>query len=213
MDFFIELLYVLVHNRFVFIMVVVLLILLMRALALSKDLSSFKKKALTKGSSLLLLISLLTFIFGSDLTNKLIYDYGQFGEGIVVEKKETEDMYNEEPVIRYGTLIKTAKGKTVQTTFDSDHFNLYPDLDDAYTYPDVGLSFTVKHLKRNPKVFVIITNDDSSYGTSLRCSELRNKLKASKSKLDFNPDDDAFKKQYQEYNEAYLVSECAMIEN
>lgn len=213
MDFFIELLYVLAHHRFVFLMVVVMLIIVMRFSAQLKELSGLKKKALTKGSSLLLLISLLTFIFGSDLTNKLIYDYGQFGEGIVVEKMETGDMYNEEPVIRYGTLIKTGKGETVQTAFDSDHFNLYPDLDDAYTYPDVGLSFTVKHLKRNPKVFVIVTNDDSSYGINLHCSELLKKLKASKSKLDFNPDDKAFKKQYQEYNEAYLLSECAAIEN
>ncbi|WP_055395541.1 hypothetical protein [Flagellimonas eckloniae] len=213
MDFFIELLYVLAHNRFVFLMVAVLLILLMRFLAQSKNLSNLKKKILTKGSSLLLLVALLLFIFGSDFANKLIYDHGEFGEGIVVEKKETGDMYNQEPVIRYVTLVKTEKEETVQTAFDSDHFNLYPELDGTNYYPDVGISFTVKHLKRNPKVFVIITNDDSPYGTNLGCSDVLKILKAAKSKLDFNPDDEAFKNQYRKYNEAYLSSGCAEIEN
>lgn len=213
MDFFIELLSVLAHNRFVFLMVAVLLILLMRFLAQSKNLSNLKKKILTKGSSLLLLVTLLLFIFGSDFANKLIYDHGEFGEGIVVEKMETGDMYNQEPVIRYVTLVKTDKGETVQTTFDSDHFNLYPDSDNTNRYPDVGLPFTVKHLKRNPKVFVIVTDDDSPYGTSRRCSDLRKKLKAAKSKLDFNPDDEAFKKQYLEHNKAYLSIGCGELEN
>nr|WP_299071297.1 hypothetical protein [uncultured Allomuricauda sp.] len=212
MDFFIELLSVLAHNRFVFLMVAVLLILLIRFLAQSKNLSNLKKKILTKGSSLLLLVALLLFIFGSDFANKLIYDHGEFGEGIVVEKKETGDMYNQEPVIRYVTLVKTDKGETVQTAFDSDYFNLYPDSDNTNRYPDVGLPFTVKHLKRNPKVFVIVTDDDSPYGTNLGCSDLRKKLKAAKSKLDFNPNNEEFKKEYQEYNETYLSSGCGELE-
>lgn len=213
MDFLIELVYFLSNNRFVFLMVAVMLMLLMRFATKLKELSNFKKKALTKGSSILLLITLLVFIFGSDFANKLIYDHGQFGEGIVIEKNETGDMYNQEPVIRYEALIKTTKGKTVQTSFDSDDFNLYPDSDNASRYPEVGLPFTVKHLEENPKVFIIVTDDDSSYGANLRCADLLKNLKAAKSKLDFNPDDDAFKKQYREYNEAYLSSGCGEFEN
>lgn len=213
MDSIIALLYFLSNNRFVFLMVAVMLMLLMRFAAKLKGLSNLKKKVLTKGSSLLLLVTLLIFIFGSEFANKLIYDHGQFGEGIVIEKNETGDMYNQEPVYRYETLIKTIKGETVQTIFDSDDFNLYPDSDNASRYPDVGLPFTVKHLEENPRVFIIITDDKSSYVTDLRCSELLKKLKAAKSKLEFSPNDEAFKNQYQKYNKAYLSGECAKNDN
>nr|WP_299171255.1 hypothetical protein [uncultured Allomuricauda sp.] len=194
-------------------MITVIFIIVMRFSAKLKELSNRKKKVLTKGSSLLLLLTLLIFIFGSEFANKLIYDHGQFGEGIVIEKEETGDMYNQEPVYRYETLIKTSNEETVQTSFDSDHFNLYPDSDNTNRYPEVGLSFTVKHLEGNPKVFIIVTDDDSSYGANLRCADLLKNLKATKSKLDFNPDHDAFKKQYREYNEAYLSSGCGEFEN
>nr|WP_299338505.1 hypothetical protein [Allomuricauda sp.] len=208
MEFFVELLYVLVRNRFVFLVVVVFLIVITRISAQFKKDPGLKRKILSRASSFLLLISLLILIFGSEYTNGLIYDYGQIGEGVIVDKGKTGDVYNEEPIIRFQTLIKTTAGATVQTTFDSNHFNLYPSLEDSYAYPDVGSSFTVKHLKRNPKVFVIVTNDDSPYASDLRCSELFRKLRAAKSKLDFNPDDEEFRRQYESYAEAYFSSHC-----
>ncbi len=213
MDFFIEVLDFLSRNRFRFLMFVALIFVLTKISSSvpsrsTSRISDATKKKLSRIATLLLLISILILIFGTEFTNKLIYDHGQIGQGLVVDVYETGDMYNEEPVVQYDALIKTRSGETVETSFKNTDFNLYPPPERNYSYPSRGVPFTVKHIADNPKTFVIVTDDDSAYASGKSCAEKLNKLSSAKSQYDFAPNNPTYKENYQKAIELYLDNGC-----
>ena len=208
MDFFIEALDFLSRNRFGFIMFTIVIFAFVKVLSSATKISATAKKALGRTTAFLLLASILMVIFGTEFTNQLIYQHGQIGEGLVVNTFETGDLYNEEPVIQYDALIKTQTGETVKTSFENTDFNLYPTPAGRYNYPSQGVRFTVKHLKNNPKAFVIINNDDSAYAVGKSCAEQLQRVNTAKSQYDFDSNNSSFKESYRKSIEAYLALNC-----
>ncbi|WP_222982816.1 hypothetical protein [Flagellimonas meishanensis] len=176
---------------------------------MSKTLSSSMRKFINWIAALLMLSSILIFIFGSDFTNLLVHQYGQIGEGLVIDKAETGDMYNEEPIVQYDVLIKTKDGEMVKTTFKNTDFNLYPTPDGGYSYPPQGVAFTVKYMESGPETFIIITDDNSEYATKKTCAEQLRKLNIAKSQYDFAPDNASYREDYLRAIELYLQLKCA----
>ena len=212
MDFFIEVLDFLSRNRFGFLLCAALILVFTKVsssvFSSNQGISDTNRKTLSRTANILFLVAILTLMFGTDFTNKLIYDHGQIGEGLVVDIYETGDMYNEEPVVQYDAMIKTQTGETVETSFKNTDFNLYPDPEGKYSYPAQGVPFTVKHITNSPKTFVIVTDDNSAYAAGKSCAEKLNKLNTAKSQHDFAPNNPSYKENYRKAIELYLDSEC-----
>ncbi len=152
--------------------------------------------------------AILVFFFGAGFVNKQIYSHGKKGEGTVIAYQNTGDLYNEEPIIRYDVLINTRNGETVETSFESNDFVLYPTPDDSYTYPSNGLTFNVRYLEKYPEAFVIVTDDTSDYAKGIFCAQKRNALNIAKHKFDFDTNNATYKKNYLNAIDTYLKSDC-----
>ena len=63
-------------------------------------------------------------------------------------------------MIGYDVLIRTADGRTFDSSFEDDDFNVYPH-HNATAYPGEGDEFTVRYLQRLPADFIILGEDDS----------------------------------------------------
>lgn len=209
METLISILHFLVQNRFVFLIISVLLLLAFRALVLLFINSKKKKIIINLVSALLIWGVLFVFFFGSNFTNKQIYKYGETGEGVIIERNATGDLYNEEPILQYEVLIKTKTGESLETIFESHDFNLYPDSAGVFDYPANGVAFNVRYLNKKPSAFVIITDDNSKYAKQLQCAEKLKMLNKARSKHDFEPANLDYKKEYGKVIDSYLKSACA----
>ncbi|WP_435624140.1 hypothetical protein [Flagellimonas sp.] len=208
METLIDILHFLVQNRFAFLIISLLLLLAFRALVLLFINSKKKKIIVNLVSALLIWGVLFVFFFGSNFTNKQIYKYGELGEGVIIERNATDDLYNEEPILQYKLLIKTKTGETLETSFKSHDFNLYPDSAGVFDYPANGVAFNVRYLNKKPSAFIIITDDNSKYAKQLQCAEKLKMLNKAKSKHDFEPANPDYKKEYEKAIDSYLKSEC-----
>ena len=151
---------------------------------------------------------MFVFFFGSNFTNRQIYKYGETGEGVIIERNATGDLYNEEPILQYEVLIKTKTGESLETSFKSHDFNMYPEPEGGFNYPSNGVAFNVRYLTGNPEAFVILTNDDSMYAQQMICAEKLKVLNKAKSKHDFEPANPKYRDEYSEAIDSYLKSEC-----
>lgn len=116
---------------------------------------------------LLLPLYLINIFAGHFVTNILLEHFGEKGEGVVINRSETSIIYNEERVWRYNVLLKGGS-EEIFTYFLTDEFNIiHKNSFNKYYYPTEGIKFNVYYLKKYPKAFVIIANDDSDYSKSL----------------------------------------------
>ncbi|MDS0527410.1 hypothetical protein NNC19_17095 [Clostridium sp. SHJSY1] len=110
---------------------------------------------------------MINLFAGHFLTNALLENYGEKGEGIVVSSNETSDLYNDQPVWRYDVMLKSGNEEPISTYFLTSDFNIiHKESFNEYRYPSKGIRFNVWYLKKYPKAFVIIANDDSEYAKS-----------------------------------------------
>ncbi|SAI73938.1 Uncharacterised protein [Bordetella ansorpii] len=101
------------------------------------------------------------FMFGPRWVAPLVYEYGTPGQAVIASSKDTGNVYNNRPVLRYDVTLQKADGQKIQTYFDSSDFNVYPQRD-AVTYPAPGQPFPVRYLSSRPRHFVIVMGDDAS---------------------------------------------------
>lgn len=132
---------------------------------------------------------------GSSLATNLVYRYGVDGEGIITGRFQTGAMYNEEPVQGYRVMIQTREGDTLETSFQSDRFNVYPASNEV-TYPPSGIKFTTRYLPAYPEDFVIVSNDDSPWARSMRCFALNERVQELKTMRAFSADDPDYRRRY-----------------
>jgi hypothetical protein len=110
----------------------------------------------------------------------------------LVKREKTNNLHNEEPVIRYDVVYKTADGKNVETYFESWDFNIYPSAN-TVRYPGVGETFRIAYLPSYPKAFLILTDDASEYSDAKECGILLAEIETARLKADFDPDNTEYR--------------------
>lgn len=155
---------------------------------------------------LFMFLSILNLIFGARISNHLINKHGEPGTGVVLREETTNNLYNEEPVYRYPVLLITAEAKKVETYFETNDFNVYPNSGSA-RYPAVGEEFNLKYLEKNPNRFVILANE-GNYSDVLNCQALREAMNEAEIKMNFDEGNEAFEEAFEQAKEVYEASNC-----
>ena len=151
--------------------------------------------------------ALLNVVFGPDVSTRLVYRFGETGEATITGSYGTSTQYNDRAVVGHRVLLRAADGRTVETSFEDDDFNVYPPRN-ATIYPGQGDRFTVRYLSRFPQDFVIVSNDDSPWAQSLRCNALMAGMAGARAKYQFAPTTEAYRVDYVNALEAVMKAKC-----
>lgn len=151
---------------------------------------------------------IVNLFFGTLLVGKLVYSAGETGSAVTVSTRQTNNQYNHQWIYEHTVIIETKDGVKYETTFDDSDFNIFPSPDDGYVYPSVGEKYSVKYLKRNPKAFVIVSDDDSPYAKKLRCRNLREVYDEATRKLKYDSLNSDYKEKYIKARDEYNNNGC-----
>lgn len=151
--------------------------------------------------------ALLNLIFGPDWGVALIYRFGQPAAATITGRFPTSDVYNDQNVVGYHVLIRSANGTVTETTFRTDDFNVYPPRN-ATRYPNTGDMFTVRYLRRYPEDFVIVRGDGSPWSSRLRCEALAVAAGQADQKANFAPANQPFQQAAQAARAAFQSAGC-----
>jgi len=149
--------------------------------------------------------------FGTGIATRLVYHNGMPAEGLVTGAFDTNTMYNDRMVYGYNVLLKRADGTTVESSFRTDDFNVYPPKNETH-YPGVGERFSARYLPNHPTEFVIVATDDSPFARSLRCGDLEQKVGEAESKMRFASNDPNYRRQYQAAVAAARRGGCPVVD-
>lgn len=199
-DFLLILVYWIAAYKIVFFFICLFL-----SLALGFLIRNKKAKML---SALPGIIAFLNMFLGASQASKLIYRYGEKGQGKVVAMEQTSSQYNDQWIYKYSVLLRKADGSIVETAFYSDDFMMYPVPDNGYNYPAEGMEFELRYVKSKPGAFVIVTDGESAYSQQQRCTEAVIQMSTAKSKYDFDTASPAYKKEYLNGIQRYLDLGC-----
>jgi hypothetical protein len=142
-----------------------------------------------------ILLGVLNFIFGTDLSARLIHRFGKVGQAVITDSYATGVEYNDHDVVGYNVLLKTADGRTVETRFQEDDFNVYPP-HNAVSYPGVGDHFNISYLPAFPKDFIIIGDDDSPWALGLKCQAIRARFAEASQQYQFSRSTPSYRQAY-----------------
>jgi hypothetical protein len=148
--------------------------------------------------------------FGSGISTRLIHRYGVDGEALVTGQFDTDTMYNDQQVYGYNVLIRSKDGRTVETSFRTDSFNVWPPRN-AVTYPATGARFTARYLPDHPTDFIILSDDNSQWARGVRCGELEGKMSEASSKAGFAGGDPKYRQQYRDAVAAARAAGCSVV--
>lgn len=147
------------------------------------------KSKLTHLAILLFPLYMFNLFAGHFVINPLLEHFGEKGEGMVVAIDQTSDLYNDQPVWQYDVMLKSGNEAPVSTYFLTSDFNIiHTDSFNEYYYPSEGVKFNVLYLKKYPKAFVIIADDDSEYAKSLRQDKRNQEINRLKNQLKMDPE-------------------------
>ena len=136
---------------------------------------------------LLIGVAVGNLVIGTWISGILVHMIGAEGQATITGSHGTGTVYNSHHVRAYDVLIRTADGRTVESGFEDDDFNVYPH-HNATAYPGEGDEFNVRYLQHYPSDFVILGEDDSPWARGLRCSRLASAREKAERKLRFAPD-------------------------
>lgn len=143
----------------------------------------------------LFLVFMLNLFAGHLVRNPLLKKIGSPGEGMIVAQSQTNTRYNDKTVLRFDVMIKGKQAKPVATYCESADFNITPEPhEDGYIWPATGKKFNVRYLPEYPQAFVIISDDNSEYSTSLKCGRSADQQRKLRAQLSM----DAGNSQYQQ---------------
>jgi hypothetical protein len=157
---------------------------------------------------MLFLCGFVNMFFGTYFVGNLVYMAGDIGSAVTVSTKQTNNQYNHQWIYEHTVIIETKDGVKYEAAFDDSDFNIFPSPDDGYVYPSVGEKFSVKYLARNPKAFVIISDDDSPYAKKIRCGGLRQAFDEAKRKLKYDSLNTDYKEKYIKARDEYNNKGC-----
>lgn len=159
-------------------------------------------------SIFLMLLAMLNVFFGSAITNRIINQQGVLGTGVVTHIEGINEIYNDRQVMRYDVLIKTKNDQTIETSFKSSDFNIYPRPENGFSYPQVGVEFTAKYLPKDPRQFIILLNEESDYVEQLECNDLLVEVGTAQQKMNFDKANQTFKENYEKLWKSYQDKNC-----
>lgn len=137
---------------------------------------------------LLFPLYMINLFAGHFVTNALLEHLGEKGEGMVVASNQTSDLYNDQYVWRYDVMLKSGNEEPISTYFLTSDFNIiHTESLNEYHYPTEGIRFNVWYLKKYPKAFVIIADDDSEYAKILRQDKASKEINRLKNQLKMDP--------------------------
>ncbi len=151
---------------------------------------------------------ILVLIFGSSLAVWMVHFVGEKGSATITGTFATRVRHNNHEVVGYNVLIRTAKGKIVETSFQDDDFNVYPPKN-SVRYPDVSDHFTVYYIRQFPQDFIIVDNDDSPWAINLRCLTLDNEREEAREKYEFEQDNPSYRAAYIAEIQKFISGGCA----
>jgi hypothetical protein len=187
-DSILHVLYTLARWRFILVPVfIVVPLILVSSRLVQKHASCLGLLVALISIPLGIILGIANFLGGPQLSVLLIHRYGVRGEATVTGTYSTNTSYNDRQVMGHNVLIKTAARQTIESSFEDDDFNVYPPANGVY-YPQDGDMFNVSYIKNYPEDFIIIiSDDDSPWARSLRCSELMSTLHEADNKRQFAP--------------------------
>ena len=210
MDTIAHIIYVMATCRFLFVAAaMVLMVLGLSGVAWSKG-----KVTLSSVSGWIAIVlivcvigSVVNVLIGSYTATVVVYNVGEKGTAKITGSHRTGSRYNHRDVRGYNVLIRTSENAVVESYFEDDYFNVYPPSNQVW-YPPAGVVFTVHYLRSFPGDFVIISNDDSPWASSLRCMKLIRKLNEAKAKYYFDTAKEPYRLAYIDAIHEYIDGKC-----
>ena len=144
---------------------------------------------------------------GSHLATNVVYNVGQKGTAKITGSHRTGSRYNKQTVWGYNVLIRTSENTVVESYFEDDYFIVYPPSNEVW-YPPADVTFTVHYLRSFPEDFVIISDDDSPWASSLRCMKLTKKQNEAKTKYYFDTTKEPYRLAYIDAIHEYIDGKC-----
>jgi hypothetical protein len=193
----------LTHWRFEFVAVAILSSFLIAGVALQ-----LRRRVILWVIPFIVGYAFLNLLAGPNLGVGLIYRFGDQAPATITGTFPTSTVYNNQNVVGYHVLIRPADGMVVETTFESDDFNVYPS-QNATRYPGSGDVFTVRYLRGHPDDFVIVKDDGSPWSKRLRCEDLAVAAGQADQKAGFAAGNASFRQAAQAAHAALQAAGCA----
>lgn len=166
------------------------------------------KKILRIISVLVIIYGFLNIFIGNLIAGIIINKVGEFGSAVTVSIKQTNNQYNDYWIYEHLIILETNDGSIYETSFEDADFNIYPEPEQGYIYPSIGEKYTVKYLKRNPKAFIIVSNDNSPFAKRIRCQNLKVLYDEAKLKLMYDSLNTDYKEKYNKLRNDYFNNGC-----
>ena len=155
-----------------------------------------------------LIFSILNIIIGPMVNAQFLNKFGVLADAVITDVEGTNTMYNEEPVMRFNTLIRKQDGSSHETSFTSMDFNSYPSSFKGFRIPSPNVEFKVKYIPGAESNFVIMAEMDSEFSNSARCTDLLMNIGVAQNKLNFDEENEKYQLELEEQVKLYLNADC-----
>lgn len=143
-------------------------------------------------------LAMLNTFLGGRLNALYLDAVGEQAQAVIVEARQTSNLYNDHYVWRYEVVLRTAAGDDVSPALHSHTLSAWP-LDGTASIPAPNQPFTVKHVPGFPRN-ILIPADQSPHGIASQRVEM------AASKLRFSPDSTEFRAAYRQELERWLLA-------
>lgn len=140
------------------------------------------------------ILSMFNFFAGNMLNAWFLAKCGTDGTAIITSATQTSSMMNEQYIWEYDVVMKTASGKAVESQFSTSNVSLYP-IRNNIEIPSPNQTFVVRYIPGFEKNMVIMT-DESEFGKRRISNDNLKAVEKEKTKYDFSPETDEFRKSY-----------------
>ena len=158
--------------------------------------------------ALLLIYGIINIIIGPMINAKFLNEFGTLADGMVTGIFKTSTLYNEEPVYRYETLIRKPDGSSLETSFTSMDFNVYPASTKGIRLPTAGVQFKIKYVPGAESNFIIMADERSEFVDQQECMTLLANIAQAESKLGFDSENENYKNLLRTNIEQYINIDC-----
>ena len=195
-----KILYFTTNHNFITVLFVIFFLIVV-GIILKKFQKVPKKKTIWFSilSGCLLIPSCLNFLPGVGpmfINGPFLYSFGTMGSAIIINAERTNSQLNDNWVLRYSVVIKTAEGEDIETEFTTMNATYYPP-SNTIVIPSVGERFSIKYIPGVPYNFVILNNDESStHVIRIKCTAVNKKVGTAQNRYKANPENQQFTQQY-----------------